>query len=230
MMVKRFHSGNFKLKFEFDKVPTPTLQKISGSHFRIEDEFGYIKIGTNKYRIHSMDIYARSLHRLVGKTFPMEIIFSAKLLEKEVIKKNKSSKKSNKKQADKKKVKKPIKLLKFSFFFEEAKIPYVELYTLGLGRDIIRYMPTKRKDPLHSMLDLHTTFDVLKLTDNYKKVIWYNARSTMDNCKMVKFLILFDVLWIGTDQLTEFYNPIEKRVQTTDKLTSQLSANFMVTA
>lgn len=224
------------MKFEFDSVPTPTIQKISGSHFRIVDEFGYIKLGILKYRIHTMDIYSRSLHRLVGKTFPMEIIFSAELLEKKKVPKkvsdknklNKNKKTTQKK--DKKKVEAPLKLLKFSFFFEEAKIPYVELYSLGLGRDILRYLPTKRKDPLHSTMDLHTSFNLLKLTDNYKKVIWYKARSSMDNCKPALFLVLFDILWIGNDQLTEFFNPIESRVQTSDKLISQLSANFMVTA
>lgn len=202
-------------------MPDPSIQKITTSHFRIEEEFGTIKLGTNKYRIKKMDIYSRSLHRLVGKSLPMEIIFSAELLEhkKKVHEKSATSKRRS-----------PLKLLKFSFFFEEAHIPYVELYTLGLGRDTLKYLPTKRKDPLHSGLDLHTTFNINKLVENYKKVVWYEARSIMDNCKPAIFMVLFDLLWIGQDQLTEFVNPIERALSTSGKLSSNIWANFLVTA
>lgn len=157
----------------------------------------------------------------------MEIIFSAELLEHKVkIKKSKTKKPAPKTP----KKKPPTKLLKFSMFFEEANVPYVELYTLGLGRDTLRYLPTRKNDPLHSQLDLHTVFNIRRLTDNYKKVIWYEAKSVMDKCKPSIFMVLFDLLWVGTDQLAEFKNPVEKRVQTSEKLSKPILANFNVRA
>ena len=121
-------------------------------------------------------------------------------------------------------------ILKFSLLFEEAEVPFLSLYPLGLGRGDLRLLPHRREDPRHSSLDLHTIFNIDNLVEGYSKVVWYKAQSVLDDSKTGIFMIMFDKLWIGSDQLAEFREHIENRVETSDKLNDTLWANFHVRA
>jgi len=234
----------FNVKFFFDDVTNPTIQKISHAHYRIIDDFGEIKMGFEKFTIKTMDIYARSLHRIANESLPMEIIISAvktefknatkgaQLKKGRVLKTDTKASSSNPLDAIKTEAEKPTpKLLKFSLLFEQAHVPYVELFTLGIGRGMIRKLPTKRADPLNSSLVLHTTFNLNNLVDNYKKVIWYEALSIMDDCKPATFVILFEKLWVGPIQMSEFRETTLKRLEFTRKLqNTTLWSNFVARA
>lgn len=139
------------------------------------------------------------------------------------------SKKSPSKPSSTKKTKAPA-LLKLSFLFEPAQVPYIELYPLGLGRGMVKKLPTKLKDPLNSKLTLHTVFSLNQLTDKYKKVIWYQAQSVFDGCKPATFMVLFEKLWVSPDQLKEFREVHPWRVATTSKLKTKIKSNFFAQA
>ena len=125
----------------------------------------------------------------------------------------------------------PLKKLKFSILFEEASIPFIELYPLGIGRGMLKRIPTKRLDPENSKMALHTQFNLNNFVDNEKKFIWYEAESILDNCEPVHFLVLFDRLWVSKDQLAEFRESFHTRLKTTDKLNNEtLWANFITQA
>ena len=229
---------HFIVKFEFDDVINPTIEKISHAHMRIVDDFGDIKFGFYTYAIKSLDIYTRSLHKISNESLPLEMIAHAELVPPvsiasvlpegttiEDVAPPKPPKKA--KNGAKKKEKEPLKKLKFSILFEAASVPYIELFPLGIGRGMVKKLPTKREDPIRSKLVLHTTFNLNNLVDNYRKVIWYEANSIFDSCERVSFLVLFEKLWVGPNQLSEFRASFHKRLETTFKLANQtIRANF----
>ena len=124
---------------------------------------------------------------------------------------------------------KVLKKLKFSIIFEQATVPFVELYPLGIGRGLLRKLPTKREDPRNSRLPLHTTFNLGLFVDKYKKAVWYSAHSVLDKCELAHFVLMFETLWVSPEQLSEFRLSFHDRIRTSDKLgvNETISTNFI---
>lgn len=222
-----FFKEKTKIKFLLDSVSNPTIEKISNSHFRIKEDFGIIEFGPLRFKVNQLDMFSNSLHKLAGQEFPLEFIFSA---SKQVFeKKTKAKKAKSKGNKHLKELTNDIpNIMKFSLLFEEATVPFVELYQLGFGRGMIKRLADKRKDPKESSLDLHTIFNADDLLDKISKVVWYEAQSVMDNCQKSLFLVLFEKLWVSHDQLDEFTEHVVERINTSSKLTESLSTNFLV--
>jgi hypothetical protein len=229
---------HFAVEYFFDDVIDPVIEKISHAHFRIVDDFGDIKFGYRKYAIKKIDFYTESLHRIAGQSFPLEMIASAELIKIPDSKKlnistnldalgsykqqdhRKSQKHSQilKKPVGKSKKQPVLKKLKFSVIFEQATVPFVELYPLGIGRGLLRQLPTKREDPKSSSLPLHTTFNLGFFVDKYKKAIWYSAHSMLDKCEPANFVVMFETLWVSPEQLNEFRMSFHERIRSSQKL------------
>lgn len=232
------------MEYFFDDVIDPVIEKISHAHFRIVDDFGDIKFGSHKYAIKQIDFYTESLHRIAGQNFPLEMIATAELITasesqegkpkqqtEEGAKTPKTTPKQTKSPVAKKKLSADAVLnkLKFSIIFEQATVPFVELYPLGIGRGLLRKLPTKRDDPNNSKLPLHTTFNLGLFVDKYKKAVWYSAHSVLDKCELVHFVLMFETLWVSPEQLNEFRLSFHKRIRTSEKLAANetILTNFI---
>lgn len=241
-----FQIDHFAIEYFFDDVIDPVIEKISHAHFRIVDDFGDIKFGYRKYAIKQLDFYTESLHKIAGQSFPLEMIASAELIKLpetknseatspkpkgSVLKPKLSTKQQGPAKQQKKstsppgkkqkspKAKQPVlKNLKFSVIFEQATVPFVELYPLGIGRGLVRKLPTKRDDPMNSKLPLHTTFNLGFFVDKYKKAVWYSAKSILDKCEPSHFLLMFETLWVSPEQLNEFRMSFHERIRASQKL------------
>lgn len=87
------------------------------------------------------------------------------------------------------------KVLKFSIFFEEGPIPYPELFSLGIGRGIIKNLPSYNLDPKDASLKLHTKMSFLKFVDDTSKFIMVKSKKSDENTH----LFMFEKLWLNKE-------------------------------
>ena len=123
------------------------------------------------------DFYSPSKNFLAGKKLPMELVIKGVSIHQTEI--------------------------EFSIFFEEGPLPYIELFSLGFGRNIIRKLPSCSDLPEDCSVRLASSFSFRSLLDSCKHFL-LAKQNRRGSCQPMIKLVLFEKLWIGKSQLREF--------------------------
>jgi len=197
-------------EFKFFEIRNPKMQKINHDHFRLLEDTGLVVKSGKTYHFSQVDFFSPSLHKLSNKVLDMEMQI-------------KGFTKDNKKS------------ITLVILFEKAVIPFIHLFKLGIGRNMISKLSKKNEDPRNSFMTLHTDLNFSPYVEDVTRFIHYKGDDLTGKlvkgkkgCLKTEYLILFEKLWIGQEQLLEFrYGGIRSWSFDTKIETRKIFANFV---
>jgi carbonic anhydrase len=197
-------------EFKFFEIKNPQIQKINHDHFRLIDSIGILVKSSKTFHLSQADFFSPSLHKLAGQQMDLELQIKGFNKDK-------------------------TETVTFVALFEKGSIPFIHLFKLGIGRNMIKKLARKDDDPRNSYLTLHTEFNFSPYVEDVGKFLHYVGDDVTGEmahgkkgCPKTEYLVMFEKLWVGEEQLAEFgFGGVRKWGFDAGKEERELYANFV---